>query len=93
MKRTIIYAIALALAALAISACGNRSAKKEAQEAEQAAIEAAEKAEQQATKEAEVAAQLASLPAEPVFVITTNYGTIKVKLYSNTPQHRDNFAL
>ena len=64
MKRTIIYAIALALAALAISACGNRSAKKEAQEAEQAAIEAAEKAEQQAAKDAEVAAQLASLPAD-----------------------------
>lgn len=92
MKRTIIYAIALAFAALAISACGNRSAKKEAQEAEQAAIEAAEKAEQQAAKEAEVAAKLASLPEEPVFVIRTNYGTIKVKLYSNTPQHRDNFA-
>lgn len=29
--------------------------------------------------------------AETVVVMTTNYGTIKVKLYNDTPQHRDNF--
>ena len=28
---------------------------------------------------------------EPVVVIETNYGTMKVKLYNETPQHRDNF--
>lgn len=33
----------------------------------------------------------ADLPAEPIFVIETNLGTIKVKLYSKTPKHRDNF--
>ena len=32
------------------------------------------------------------LPDEPVFDIITNYGTIKVKLYSKTPKHRENFA-
>src|SRR5574344_2344302 len=29
--------------------------------------------------------------AETVVVMTTNYGTIKVKLYNDTPKHRDNF--
>ncbi len=33
-----------------------------------------------------------SLPAEPVFDIVTDMGTIKVKLYSKTPLHRDNFV-
>ena len=28
---------------------------------------------------------------ETVVVINTNYGTIKAKLYNDTPQHRDNF--
>ena len=29
---------------------------------------------------------------EPEFIIETTHGTMKVKLYSKTPQHRDNFA-
>ena len=32
------------------------------------------------------------LPEEPVFDITTSLGTIRVKLYSKTPKHRDNFV-
>ncbi|MDH6308309.1 peptidylprolyl isomerase [Dysgonomonas sp. PFB1-18] len=32
-----------------------------------------------------------SKPKEPVVVIQTNYGNIKVKLYNETPIHRDNF--
>ena len=35
---------------------------------------------------------LPSLPEEPIFDIVTNYGTIRIKLYSKTPKHRDNFA-
>ena len=31
------------------------------------------------------------LPQEPVFDIVTNMGTIRVKLYKDTPRHRDNF--
>jgi len=34
---------------------------------------------------------MATLPEEPVFDIVTNLGTIKVKLYSKTPKHRENF--
>ena len=32
------------------------------------------------------------LPQEPIFDIITNMGTIRVKLYKDTPKHRDNFA-
>lgn len=32
-----------------------------------------------------------TMPEEPVFDIITDLGTIKVKLYSKTPLHRDNF--
>lgn len=37
------------------------------------------------------AAAAKKLPAEPVFDIVTNYGTIKVRLYKDTPRHKDNF--
>ncbi|MBO8480410.1 MAG: peptidylprolyl isomerase [Bacteroidetes bacterium] len=36
--------------------------------------------------------KIATLPAEPVFDIITSMGVIKVKLYSDTPRHRENFA-
>ena len=29
--------------------------------------------------------------AEPVVKISTNYGDIRIRLYENTPKHRDNF--
>jgi cyclophilin family peptidyl-prolyl cis-trans isomerase len=32
-----------------------------------------------------------ALPEEPVFDIVTNVGTIKVRLFKDTPRHRDNF--
>jgi cyclophilin family peptidyl-prolyl cis-trans isomerase len=32
-----------------------------------------------------------TLPAEPVFDIVTNQGTIKVRLYKDTPRHKANF--
>ena len=32
-----------------------------------------------------------TLPEEPVFDIVTNMGVIRVKLYKDTPRHRDNF--
>ncbi|MDD2584859.1 MAG: peptidylprolyl isomerase [Bacteroidales bacterium] len=34
----------------------------------------------------------ADLPAEPIFDIETNVGTIRIKLYKETPMHRDNFV-
>ena len=32
------------------------------------------------------------LPEEPIFDIVTSMGTIRVKLYKDTPKHRDNFT-
>lgn len=53
-------------------------------------------------KPAETAAEVTKAPAlafcpdslseEPIFNIETNKGTIKVKLYKETPLHRDNFV-
>ena len=97
-----IFAIILCLATSAfVFGCGN-GAKKAAAEAEAATAEAeaaTEKARQDSIAAAELAAKektameiLANLPEEPVFDIVTNLGTIKVKLYSKTPKHRENFA-
>ena len=39
-----------------------------------------------------ISEKLAAMPAEPIFDIVTSLGTIKVKLYADTPKHRENFA-
>jgi len=86
------------LAALAIS-CGESASQKAAREAAEAeAAQAAERARLDSLAAARLAeannneTRVSELPAEPVFVITTNLGTMKIKLYSKTPKHRDNFA-
>ena len=88
-----VFTIVLCCAAvLALSACGG-SSKKAAEDA--AAAEAAAQAEADSialVKEKTAMEKLATLPAEPVFDIVTNYGTMRVKLYGQTPLHRDNFA-
>lgn len=51
-------------------------------------------AEEPATEPLDTVAAAAvakTLPATPVFDIVTNLGTIKVRLFSDTPRHRDNF--
>lgn len=80
----------LAIAALA-TGCKNSKKAREKAEAEQARLDSLAQAEA-AQKEADALAILEALPEEPVFDIVTNLGTIKVKLYSKTPLHRDNFA-
>lgn len=96
MKNLLISAIAIALVAALACGCGNRSkkAEKEAAEAEaaaqaQAAAAQAEQAKQDSIK---MAKKVSELPEEPVFDIITTMGTIKIKLYKDTPKHRDNFA-
>lgn len=42
--------------------------------------------------ESKLAFDPATLPEEPVFEIVTSEGTIVVKLYKDTPLHRDNFV-
>ena len=93
MKRIICLTI-LAGAALLLAGCGGNAAKRAA--AEKAAAEAAEKAQldsmAQAEKATKVSEQLANLAEEPVFDIITTLGTIRVKLYADTPKHKANFA-
>lgn len=89
MKKIITITFCCLCAALLVCSCGNGGKKgKAAAEAEKAAadsVAAAEKAQQTMDK-------IAKLPEEPVFDIITTDGVIKVKLYSKTPKHRENFA-
>ena len=91
MKRILIGALCMAGAILIAASCGNSNKKAEKQAAEQARLDSLEQAEMQ-QKQKEAMATLATLPEEPVFDIVTNLGTMRVKLYSQTPKHRENFA-
>lgn len=90
MKRIILIGLCIAGAAVLVSGCDSKKAKEAQQKAEQALADslAAVAAEQSKA----VQARIDALPEEPVFDIITNMGTIKVKLYSGTPKHRENFA-
>ncbi len=74
---------------LTLTGCGNNnSGNGEDEGTTTEAVDSLTQAEQ-ATK---VMDKIATLPEEPVFDIKTSLGTIKVRLYSDTPKHRDNFA-
>lgn len=88
MKKFIFLALSLALAVLLAASCGNK--KKAAAEAE--AAQAAAEVEQAKQDSIKVEKKFSDLAEEPIFDIVTNYGTIKIKLYKNTPKHRENFA-
>ena len=90
MKKNIILAICVAVLALLASACGNK--KKAAAEAQAQAEQEAVAAEQAKQDSIKVENKLSNLAEEPVFDIVTNYGTIKIKLYKDTPLHKANFA-
>lgn len=84
--------LCLAAVAALFASCGNNAQKaKEAAEREQAIADSLAQVEA-AAKEVAFEEFFANLPEEPVFDIVTNLGTIKVKLYSQTPAHRKNFA-
>ena len=90
MKKYLIPAICAAVLALLASACGNK--KKAAAEAQVQTEQEAIAAEQVKQDSIKVEKKLSDLAEEPVFDIVTNYGTIKIKLYKDTPKHRENFA-
>ena len=85
MKRTAIAAMCCLAMAAMLSSC---SGKKNSEENVNTPVEE----EVIDINSPSVAEQVAQLPAEPVFDIVTNLGTISVKLYSDTPKHRENFA-
>ncbi len=86
MKKIITIIACLTAAAAVFTSCncsGNKEASKE---------QTAESAEKSDKQDNDMTIKLSELPEEPIFDIVTNMGTIKVKLYSKTPKHRDNFA-
>ena len=99
MKRSISIVLSAVIALVTIVSCGENASHKAA-EAEQAQAQADSIAAAQALADSIATAQkalqtevrLANLAEEPVFNIVTSYGEIKVKLYSGTPKHRENFA-
>ena len=88
MKRILTITLCCLGAAAMLSSCGGNAAKKAAKDAEKAVADSLAAVEQtQRTMD-----KIANLPAEPVFDIITSMGVIKVKLYADTPKHRENFA-
>ena len=88
MRKFITFSLCFIGAAAMVCGCGDRKAQQEAQKAaEQAAADSIAAVEQ--TKR--TMEKIATLPEEPVFDIITSMGVIKVKLYSKTPKHRENF--
>ena len=76
----------LIIVALALAACKGRPASEVEPAAEPEVLSAAVPLDTIAAVKA-----AADLPEEPVFDIVTSLGTIKVKLYKDTPKHRSNF--
>ena len=90
MRKFITFSLCFIGAAAMICGCGNRKAQQEAQKAaEQAAADSIAAVEQMNNT---IMEKIATLPEEPVFDIITSMGVIKVRLYSGTPRHRENFA-
>ena len=79
----------IAAAALMATGCGNNGQNRNGSGEEEAAAadSAAVVAQTKSTME-----KIAAMPAEPVFDINTNLGTIRIRLYADTPKHRENFA-
>ena len=80
MKRVFFITTVLAAMASATMSCGFFGEKKKAADTEL----------NDSTKTAMEMERMRK--EEPEFIIETTHGTMKVKLYSKTPQHRDNFA-
>ena len=83
----IMTAIALSAALLCASGCRN---SKKAENSTTSAEAPADSLQADSLKRDTL--KLADLPAEPQFDNVNTMGTIRVKLYADTPKHRDNFA-
>ena len=90
MKKVINIILAASLMAI-IAGCGNNPKGGKTTEAGSEAEVQADSLVQ-AQKTMKTMEKIAAMPAEPVFDIVTSLGTIKVRLYADTPKHRENFA-
>ena len=86
MKRILTITLCCLGAAALLCGCGGGAGKNSGKDKAAAdSLAAAEKTQRTMEK-------IAKLPDEPVFDIITSMGVIKVKLYADTPKHRENFA-
>lgn len=93
MKRIITISLCCFGVIALLSSCNNAAKKAEKAAAEAAAAAAAaEQAVVDSLKAERSLTKIEELGEEPEFDIVTTLGTIRVKLYSDTPKHRDNFA-
>lgn len=96
MKKLFKIIVLASLALATVQSCGSRAknANTETTEADSTAVECDTLATSDSLnmKNPTIDEQIAQLPEEPVFTIKTNLGDIKVKLYKDTPKHRENFA-
>ena len=98
MKRYLTLAVLVLLAA----SCGGRRGGQDGDgtDADSLATETVRKPAEKPAKSkakadtvvAEVPTIMYGLPEEPYFDISTSMGVIRVKLYKDTPKHRDNFV-
>jgi len=89
MKKTLTLSLCCAgILALLASCGGNTKKAAEAEAAAQAEADSLAAVE----LEQSVMEKISKLPEEPVFDIVTSMGVIRIKLYSQTPKHRENFA-
>ena len=80
MKRIIFITAVLAMVASASVSCGSFGGKKKA-------------AETELDDSTKTAMEMERMRKEmPEFIMETTHGTMKIRLYDKTPQHRDNFA-
>ena len=81
MKRIVLFSLALLLL---LSGCKGRN---------QTAEEGTDVIPEALTDSVAIRKAARALPEEPVMDIVTSMGTIKVRLFKDTPRHRDNFVM
>ncbi|MBO4557840.1 MAG: peptidylprolyl isomerase [Bacteroidales bacterium] len=77
-----------------LNGCGPRGGQKQAQEGAEKDSAATVKPQEPAVDSAAIAAAAAEkeIAEEPILEMVTSMGSMKIKLYKETPQHRDNFV-
>ena len=89
MKRLILAS--LLIMCFTLAGCGHRGEKKQAEKGAKGDSSAVVSPVDTVTKAPEVTTEL-PIPEEPVLEMVTSMGSMKIKLYKETPLHRDNFV-
>lgn len=87
MKRIVLAS--LLIMGIIVTGCHPKGGRKQAEGGQTDSVEVAEPVDT-ATKVPEVTVE--PIPEEPVMEMVTSMGAMKIKLYKETPLHRDNFV-